>query len=158
MDEAREDALRQLEAEYFYFLWKVKESTARLFKPTGLKPDQMLLLGMIARGLARPKTIAEAMQWDPPLLSHYLSKLEAKGLIQRSLDPDDRRRTNVRITDKGRALLEEAKRTWHMYTTQVLVDLSTEEIEQLRDLLRRILEKEAELAETRSGAGPGEAQ
>jgi len=153
MDEAREQALRQLEEEYFFFLWKVKESTARLFKPTGLKPDQMLLLEMVARGLAHPKEIAEALQWDPPLLSHYLSKLEAKGLIQRSLDPSDRRRTNVRITDAGRALLNQAHETWHVHTTRALADLSNEELVWLRDVLRRILSKEAKLWEAEREAG-----
>lgn len=147
MSETREQTLQQLEEEFFFFLWKFKERTSQLLKGYGLKPDQMLLLEMIARGIAHPKNISDAMQWDPPLLSHYLAKLESKGLIKRSLDQKDRRRTNVTITDEGLELLDKARNTWHEYTKIILNTLSPDELSQMLNILRRILDTEAQFVE-----------
>ncbi len=42
-----------------------------------------------------------------PRLSHVVSRLEARGLVERFPCPEDRRATNARLTDAGRELLDE---------------------------------------------------
>ncbi|HGY08863.1 MarR family transcriptional regulator [Oceanithermus sp.] len=139
MDPDRRQLLAQLDEEFFLFLWRVKESTARLFKPLGLRPEQVFILELIDRGLHHPKEIADALQWDPPLLSHYLAKLEERRLIERELDPDDRRRTRITLSASGARRLERARAAWRDYTAETLEVLDPGEIETLRGYLRRLL-------------------
>lgn len=139
MGDERSRLLDQLDEEFFVFIWRYKDNTARLFRALDLRAEQIMVLELINRGLQHPKDIAEAIQWDPPLLSHYLAKLEERRLIERSLDPDDRRRTQIRVTPKGKEALEEARAAWHRHTTWMLQDLNVEELRLLRDLLARIL-------------------
>ncbi|WP_457630032.1 MarR family winged helix-turn-helix transcriptional regulator [Oceanithermus sp.] len=137
--------LEKMDEDFFLFLWGVKDSAARLFKPLGLRPEQAFIIEMISRGLNHPKAISEAMQLDPSLLSHHLSRLEDAGLIERALDPDDRRRTRLKLTGKGEKLLERARESWRLYTARVLSLFEPEEIDTLRSFLARLLKAQEEL-------------
>jgi DNA-binding MarR family transcriptional regulator len=44
----------------------------------------------------------------PAAVTNAIGKLEQRGLVQRSMSPDDRRVVLASITDPGRALVEEA--------------------------------------------------
>jgi DNA-binding MarR family transcriptional regulator len=139
MSDERQRLLDQLDEEFFLFIWRVKDNTARLFHALGVRAEQVLVLELINRGLQHPKDIAKAIQWDAPLLSHYLAKLEDRGFIERTLDPEDRRRTKIRITSSGKQALRKAREAWHAYTSRVLHDLSDDELRMLSQLLARIL-------------------
>ncbi|MBB3084356.1 MarR family winged helix-turn-helix transcriptional regulator [Geodermatophilus sabuli] len=67
-----------------------------------------------------------------PRLSHVVSRLEARGLVERFPCPDDRRATNARLTDAGRAKVQEAA-PGHVATVRhhVIDALSDEQIDQL---------------------------
>jgi len=129
----------ELDQEFFLFLWRVKDGAARLFRPLGLRPEQAFILEMVARGIAHPKELAEAMQLDPSLLSHYLAKVEDAGWIERELDPEDRRRTRLKLTGEGQRLLEAAHEAWRAYTVRVLSEFEPDEIETLRAFLKKIM-------------------
>jgi len=145
MIDERNALLEQLDEEFFLFLWSVKDSAAKLFKPLGLRPEQAFIIEMINRGQTHPKGIAEAMQLEPSLLSHHLAKLEDAGLIERELDPNDRRRTRLRLTPKGKKLLERAREAWRLYTVRVLSSFDPKEIDTLRAFLQKLIQAQEEL-------------
>ncbi len=145
MNDDRSALLEKLDEEFFLFLWSVKDSAAKLFKPLGLRPEQAFIIEMIDRGQTHPKGIAEAMQLEPSLLSHYLAKLEDADLIERELDPDDRRRTRLRLAAKGRELLEQAREAWRLYTVRVLSAFDPEELGTLRTFLNKLIQAQADL-------------
>jgi DNA-binding MarR family transcriptional regulator len=69
-----------------------------------------------------------------------LNELEAAGFSIRKRDPGDRRRHLVEITDAGRAALASAEKIQSKIEDEVLVDLSHDERETLRNLLGRMQE------------------
>ena len=138
MSDDRQHELEQLSEDFFLFLWRVKEDTARIFRPLDMRPEQVFILELIERGLHHPKEIADALQWDPPLLSHYLAKLEDRGFIVRTLDPSDRRRTRIELSPEGRDTRKRARAAWRGFTARVLEGLGDAELEQLRGFIRRI--------------------
>lgn len=72
-------------------------------------------------------------------MTNRLDRLEAAGLIVRIPDPDDRRRTRVRITDRGREVVDGALDA-HVTALEALFEgLGRDEADQLEDLLRSIL-------------------
>ena len=100
-----------------------------------------LALGLIERdGIRHPGALAETLELAPPAVSHLLSELEERGLIARSLDPDDRRRVRLELTDQGRELLSRANEAWTDLNAGKLASLSLEEAVALRDLLRKVTE------------------
>ena len=74
----------------------------------GLTPQQhQILLALRASGRLRLTIgqLAEAMLVKPHSVSGMADRLEHLGLVERVQDASDRRRVNLRLTDKARDLL-----------------------------------------------------
>jgi len=71
-------------------------------------------------------------------ISSLIRSLEEEGLVERRLDPDDRRRFNISLTDAGRSLVDEYARQHLAMIGSCITVLSTEEQETLSTLLRRV--------------------
>jgi DNA-binding MarR family transcriptional regulator len=91
-------------------------------------------------GKAAQAKLAETMMMDANNCVILLNGLEEGGLIQRTRDPEDRRRHIVEITAKGQKALENAERKLETLEDEVLGNLDTSERDQLRDLLAKALE------------------
>lgn len=82
-------------------------------EPCGLRTTQRSILSQIARsGTPSLGELAEALVMDRGALTHNLKPLERDGLVEISIDPQDRRNRQVELTAKGRRKLEESARLW----------------------------------------------
>jgi DNA-binding MarR family transcriptional regulator len=70
-----------------------------------------------------------------PRLSHVVTRLERRGVVERMPCPEDRRATNVRLTDAGRRELVRATPGHIALVRRVVLDsLSREQLAQLADI------------------------
>ncbi|WP_329242101.1 MarR family transcriptional regulator [Streptomyces sp. NBC_01478] len=68
------------------------------------------VLARLARdGAESPTSLAEAERVRPQAMASTLALLEQRGLVRRSPDPADGRRSILEITDEGRAVLDERR-------------------------------------------------
>jgi DNA-binding MarR family transcriptional regulator len=82
-------------------------------EPCGLRTTQRAILNHIARAGTPPLgELAEALVMDRGALTHNLKPLERDGLVEISVDPDDRRNRLVALTAAGRAKLAESEPLW----------------------------------------------
>lgn len=74
-------------------------------RPHDLRKVDFSLLMLVAEheGLA-PKALAKGLSLSPPKLSMVLDRMQARGLIARTPDPNDRRSVQVTLTPDGVAL------------------------------------------------------
>jgi DNA-binding MarR family transcriptional regulator len=91
-------------------------------------------------GRATQQRLAETMMMDANNCVILLNGLEDAELIERTRDPQDRRRHIVEITPKGQRALENAERELETVEDDVLGKLTASERDQLRDLLAKALE------------------
>jgi DNA-binding MarR family transcriptional regulator len=84
--------------------------------------------------------LAKTLLLDANSAVLLLGGLEEKGLIERTRDPEDRRRHIVEITPKGRKALEKAERQLETVADDVLANLDQSERGHLHDLLAKALE------------------
>ncbi|MGH8086068.1 MAG: MarR family winged helix-turn-helix transcriptional regulator [Lysobacter sp.] len=63
--------------------------------------SQYITLKKLATGTAGVTDLARAAEVNPGAMTRLLDKLEAKGLIARTADPDDRRATTIGLTEAG---------------------------------------------------------
>ena len=84
--------------------------------------------------------LAKTLLLDANSAVLLLTGLEDKGLIERTRDPEDRRRHIVEITPKGRRALEKAERQLETVADDVLANLDQSERGNLHDLLAKALE------------------
>jgi len=71
-------------------------------------------------------------------ISSLLRSLEDQDLIERTLDPNDRRQFQIRLTDAGRELVHSATPEHMASLNQLASGLSSEEISQLQVLLHKL--------------------
>ncbi len=86
------------------------------------------------------RTLAEGLTISPSAASQQVDKLVERELIQRSEDPRDRRRLQLKLTPRAEESLGEYSRTALDYSTLIVSKLSDEDLEELRRLLNRLTE------------------
>lgn len=80
-----------------------------ILEPMGLThPQYLVMLALWGQSPLAVKELIEMLQLDGPTLSPLLKRLEAAGLLTRTRDPDDERQLRIDLTQKGRALREQA--------------------------------------------------
>lgn len=83
-------------------------------------------------------SLAKLTNLTPPTVCVALKKMEAKGLIQRTPNPDDMRQTMVSVTEKGVMLRRFMQKSIRETQEQMFRDFSPEEISALCAALRKI--------------------
>ncbi|EEA01895.1 transcriptional regulator, MarR family [Burkholderia sp. H160] len=82
----------------------VAEMDAAL-KDLDINGQQMGILLSVKQGVATtPFELSKLLGIDTGLMTRMLDKLESKGLLERSRDPDDRRVVNLTLTAEGQKI------------------------------------------------------
>ncbi len=110
-----------------------------LLAPLGLEPREFALLRVVAAAEGHSQqAIGERLRIPPSRMVAFVDALEARGLIERRHNPNDRRTRELYLTDEGRALLGRAFSEAVAHERSICADLSEQEREQLLDLLARV--------------------
>jgi DNA-binding MarR family transcriptional regulator len=121
----------------------VGHAVSRRFKqtlaPLGLEAREFALLRAVSvdEG-ATQQAISERQQIPPSRMVAFVDALEERGLLERRLNPEDRRTRALHLTRRGRALLQRAFALALDLERELCADLSDSERDQLIDLLRRV--------------------
>jgi DNA-binding MarR family transcriptional regulator len=108
----------------------------------GLTDAQWRPLFYLSNNTNSPNTathIARAMYCDAGATTRMLDRLEDKGLLRRERSVDDRRVQQLALTEEGRRVAAIVPYVLCDVLNAHLADLSRAEVDQLRDLLQRIL-------------------
>ena len=87
---------------------------------------------------SRQTALAAQMNVEPMTLVTFLDKLESRGLIAREPDPTDRRAKIVQLAPDAQPTLEQVHGITRKVQEGALQDFCPEEVEMLRNLLRRM--------------------
>jgi DNA-binding MarR family transcriptional regulator len=82
--------------------------------------------------------ILSALMITSGAVTNRIDRLEQRGLVRRVKDPDDKRIVLVRLTDEGRALMDQALPAHLDNEALILQHLSPGEARQLERLLRKV--------------------
>jgi DNA-binding MarR family transcriptional regulator len=98
----------------------------------GLTPSQLSALAVIeGEGPLTLGALADQEKVAPPSITKVVAKLESIGLVERTVDPGDRRFVRVAVTAAGRALLEGSRQRKTAWLTGRIRELGAGEREQL---------------------------
>lgn len=105
----------------------------------GLHAGQDYLVEVLARedGLTVGE-IAERLAIEVPTVVRTVQRMEAGALVRRERDPQDRRRTRIVLTDRGRALEPVVRDALRSVSDDATKGFSAAERAQLLDLLTRV--------------------
>lgn len=109
---------------------------AELLARIELHPGQEFLLAALANGGEQAVgELAEALGVEQPTVTKMVRRLEPSGLVARGPDPDDGRRTLVRLTPAGSRRHAAATSLWERLDDEATADLTDAEAAALRRLL-----------------------
>ncbi|NIO27679.1 MAG: MarR family transcriptional regulator [Candidatus Latescibacteria bacterium] len=92
-----------------------------------------------------PSELCEAAILTSGAMTNRLDRLEEAGLVERHPDPNDRRSLNVRLTSKGKDVIDRAVGVRFEHANQALSPLSEAERRQLVRLLRKLVAARVEV-------------
>lgn len=115
----------------------------QLRRDSDLSHFEYLVLAMLSEAddrVLRMTALAARTNATLARLSHVVSRLEARGLVERSACPQDGRATNARLTDAGWAVVEAAA-PGHVETVRATVvdALTRRQVHQLGEIAGAIL-------------------
>lgn len=84
------------------------------------------------------KDLAQALGVTSPGTQKIVDDMEAKGYVERSLDPQDTRIRRLTVATRGKALLEEARRFHARFEARLGHKLGKEAVEQTRAVLEAL--------------------
>ena len=134
--------------EYINFLLTTAQHTvfqylSQRLAPYDITPSQYGILNClwINDGTCLPRQIAELLCLETSTVSGILDRMQKKDLIDRVINPENRREILVMITPKGEALKAPVLKIIDEVNEEVLKDFSPKETEFIRKSLRQIAEK-----------------
>ena len=136
MTECREDSLGRL---VYFTAQDMTNFAKKLLKPYDLTLEQFHLLKNMDRELGiGQRQLGEVANKTPANMTRMLDRMEAKSLVIRRNDPDDRRASLVYLTEKGMALAEEVFGEFNSYSAGMLSGISSDEQQIATDVLTKM--------------------
>ena len=118
---------------------KSRRNFISLLEPHGFHPREFGLLTVLSKrpGITQQE-LASLARVDPSSMVALLDDLERRGVAERRVDPDDRRRRAVHLTEKGAEQMKVLQKEARKAASSFLEPLSEEERETLNALLRKL--------------------
>lgn len=120
---------------------KVFKIFSKLLEEYEVTPAQYGVLNCLWReGQLSPKQIGEKLYLEAPTISGILDKMQKSGLIERSIDPDNRRNVLVVPTQKAEELRSGIEAATVELNEKVFENLSDRDVEILKKSLEMIIQ------------------
>jgi DNA-binding MarR family transcriptional regulator len=122
--------------------YEIARRFREVLDPLGIEPREFALLRSIAaeEGLSQ-QAVGGRLRIAPSRMVAFVDALEARGLVERRLNAEDRRTRALHLTDAGRDLLGRAFAIAQGQERNLCGGLSAAEREQLLGLLHRLGER-----------------
>jgi DNA-binding MarR family transcriptional regulator len=105
---------------------------------------QFVIIATLSMGTAKSASdLCKGISYDAGAMTRMLDRLEEKGLLRRSRDPNDRRLVNLELTEKGQAALPRMRDVSMRTLNRFLQGFTKAEARQLEGFLSRMLENAA---------------
>ncbi len=123
----------------------ITDSVTRVLKEYGIYEPQFNVLMILKAANGRPisvNSILENMVQRSSNVTRIVDKLESKGLVDRHLCGEDRRKMDIVITKEGRNLLTKLKKKVTEFHKPMVNNLNTKELKTLEHLIKKLKEKQ----------------
>jgi DNA-binding MarR family transcriptional regulator len=124
-------------------LWRLfrRVNASAAQEALGMNLKQVSMLASLRdMGELPQTTLCDMMKLTQNTVVTWLNELEDLGYVARIRDPEDRRKHNVALTEKGTAALERAETELRRLEDETLTGLNADERTQLRKLLAKALD------------------
>ncbi|WHH57885.1 MarR family transcriptional regulator [Petroclostridium sp. X23] len=110
----------------------------------GLKHSEIRVLFCIKKEVGTDATgikiseISNTLRVTSPTVTQLVNGLESNGFVERSIDPEDRRVVQIRLTEKGEDVIKKASDAFHASLNGLVEYLGQEKSAALIELLSEV--------------------
>ena len=138
-----DDPLYTIEQQVGFLLRRAHQRSSsifqKLFADSGLTPLQFTSLVKIRdQGRASQNLLGRLTHADPATIMGVINRLVERGLIRKSADPDDKRKSILILTSKGLNLIEALETAARTVSEETLAPLSSSEQKTFLRLLTKL--------------------
>lgn len=138
-----DDPLYTIEQQVGFLLRRAHQRSSsifqKLFADSGLTPLQFTSLVKIRdQGRASQNLLGRLTHADPATIMGVINRLVERGLIRKSADPDDKRKSILILTSKGLNLIEALETAARTVSEETLAPLSASEQKTFLRLLTKL--------------------
>jgi DNA-binding MarR family transcriptional regulator len=109
--------------------------------PLDVTSAQFIIVSALSSGTAKSAAdLCKEISYDAGAMTRMIDRLEYKGLLQRSRQPNDRRLVNLELTERAIAAMPSMRYASMRVLNRFLRGFSREEARKLEELLTRMLE------------------
>ena len=119
----------------------ITDSVSRELKEFGIYEPQYNVLRILRNAKGKPVSvnrILENMVQRSSNVTRIVDKLAAKGLVERTLSAEDRRKMDIIITKEGFDLLKKLDQKVHQFHKPMMKNLNKNEVETLKQLIIKL--------------------
>lgn len=122
----------------------INEYSKRIFRRTGLSGPQVWALTVLANepGLSHGE-LAERLFAHRSTVTGIVDRLEGRGMVARTTDPDDRRGIQLSLTSRGYRVLKKSPPPVQIGLRRALERLPTAQLRRLRRMLQAVVQETA---------------
>jgi len=119
----------------------------------GCKPSEIRVLFCIKKGMMhdisemKVSEISKQLHVTSPTITQLIKGLETNGLIERNIDPTDRRAVGITLTGKGEMVTQRAMEAFSASLNGLTEHLGEEDSNQLAELLSKVFRYYSEQAD-----------
>ncbi|MET3287631.1 UNVERIFIED_CONTAM: DNA-binding MarR family transcriptional regulator [Brevibacillus sp. OAP136] len=124
-------------------LMQFRKASWQLRSIEGCKPSEIRVLFCIHKNVSpenpvmKVSDISKRLQVTSPTITQLIKSLEADGLVERNIDPVDRRAVGIKLTEFGEAVTKKAKDALHTRMNGLIEYLGEEDSNRLSELLQK---------------------
>ena len=118
----------------------------KVLKPYDLTLEQFHLLKNMPEDMGlTQRQLGDIANKKPANMTRILDRLEAKGLVVRRDNPEDRRAALVSLTDKGLELVAKVHGGFELFSNRFVAGISEQEQETVKNVLKKMSENLREM-------------
>lgn len=138
MSQAEDESLGILFSDVTRLFWRRLESEFAAMGLDFTSGEARVLIMVDEQPGLRQGQLAERLHIEPMSLVGFLDRLEGRGLVERAVDPHDRRARLVHPTASGQAVIDHIRRASASVRAGLVEGLDVSEVATLRRLLQRV--------------------
>jgi MarR family transcriptional regulator, 2-MHQ and catechol-resistance regulon repressor len=141
--QTNEDTKKNQQQELVYAITDIYKLLSKMMLKSAAKENLTIQQASVLRILAKKGPIqmnllCQELSVTPPNITSLIDRLEKKGLVKRTEDKKDRRKTEIQLTTNGKELYETVTESYKGYIQESFSALTPEEQDRLSQILGKL--------------------
>jgi DNA-binding MarR family transcriptional regulator len=132
--------------QFMQFMWQLVHAldvrSKRMVKEVGVTGPQRLVIRIVGQKPNQTASqLAATLGMHPSTLTGLLARLEARGMLEREIDADDRRRARFALTAAGKKIDKLQRGTVEAAVRRAIGRSADAELDHTRAIISRLIEE-----------------